>query len=419
MQTDRAAFAWRITVLAFAVFIALCMGIMYTGQWFVFQSRRPLDTRLIVSRGTVGLVAPNTQDPIAITDRRSTLSDGTRVQTDATSQATLLFIDQRTGETIASMVIFRDSRFTIQSKSGPRFGITNGDYLISLEDLNGRFEITSNHSDVQQAFRMTLNSSEVQVSLLRHGQYLLNFSAQETKLTTRSGLATVIDNETGEDQTIKSNERGLVRPGASIDLFDAEYSLVLNSGFERDYESDWLFYNDRLPPGTISNVVFDGQTAAVIDRSQERFTQPVQDHGETGLVQPLDLDVSSFGYLEFRATFYVEEQSLSTCGIQASECPMMVRFLYLDQEGVENVFIHGFYAFTDPGVQYPLACASCRIEHARINGQSWYTYESGNIMALWPEEQLPVKILQVSFYASGWAYKVYVSEIDLLAAESP
>ncbi|HQA68852.1 MAG TPA: hypothetical protein PK801_11045, partial [Aggregatilineales bacterium] len=116
-----------------------------------------------------------------------------------------------------------------------------------------------------------------------------------------------------------------------------------------------------------------------------------------------------------RGTFYVDEQSLSTCGQLGSECPMMMRMTYIDEQGVEREYIQGFYAYHDPSLDYPLTCDSCRAEHERISLQSWYTFRSGNLLTVLPAEQKPAIIQQVRFYASGHAYRVYVSEIELLA----
>jgi hypothetical protein len=205
--------------------------------------------------------------------------------------------------------------------------------------------------------------------------------------------------------------------GDELRALEAERNLIMNSDFAQDFETGWDFYNDREPPGTAYNAVFDGRPVAVIDRSQENWPNLRLGHGETGLVQFLDTDISDHDYLELRATFYVQEQSLSTCGVAGSECPMMVRMVYDDINGTEQVYIHGFYANHDPAQGWPLACATCRTDHERIALNSWYTFESGNLMALLPSELRPARVRQVSFYASGHAYKIYVSEIALLVAE--
>jgi hypothetical protein len=130
----------------------------------------------------------------------------------------------------------------------------------------------------------------------------------------------------------------------------------------------------------------------------------------------MTLDVSDFDYIELRAAFYVEEQSLVRCGDEASECPIMLHLKYIDTSGVPREFYHGFYANDVPGSPMPFSCASCRSDHERISPDTWFTYESGNLFSLFPAEQKPRLITQLSFYSSGHAYKIYVSEMNLLGS---
>ena len=198
---------------------------------------------------------------------------------------------------------------------------------------------------------------------------------------------------------------------------EADKSLLVNPDFHENYNIGWKFYNDRDPPGEVYNAIFDGRSVVVIDRSQSHWPDLRLDHAETGLVQSIKVDVSTASNLELRATFYLDEQSLSTCGVAGSECPMTLHVKYIDPTGAEQVFIHGFYAAHDPSLGWPTTCLSCRTEHDRISAGTWYTYESGNLFSLFPANQRPERITEVSFYSSGHAYKIYVSELNLFASE--
>jgi hypothetical protein len=185
--------------------------------------------------------------------------------------------------------------------------------------------------------------------------------------------------------------------------------------FTEIYSAGWNAYIDGDPAGNISSGIFQGRQVVTIDRGQERWPDLVLGHGETRLIQVVNADVSNYNSLEIQASFYVQEQSLSTCGEQGSECPLMIRVVYLDSGGVEQVYIHGFYAYLDQGRGWPPLCDTCRSEHERIRMQSWYTY-SDNLFALLPPEQRPQFIKEISFYASGHAYIIHVAQIDLVGA---
>jgi hypothetical protein len=193
--------------------------------------------------------------------------------------------------------------------------------------------------------------------------------------------------------------------------------LVANSDFSQDHQAVWEAYYIDEPVGAVQNTTFDGRRVMVLDRSQNNWPDQTLGHGELGVAQIVDANVNPYNSLELRTTFYVEEQSLALCGEKGSECPLMIRIIYRDVSGTEQVYIHGFYAQPDNSQTYPLLCDTCRSEHERINLKSWYTF-SKNLLVLLPAEQRPTHIKEIRFYASGWAFKVYVSEMSLVGVES-
>ncbi len=408
--------AWHILLSAFFIFLVLCGGTVYGIQWFIFQSTVNLSAELTVARGTPRVILPNTDQPIAVTDRLVDLGNNFVVLTDSTSQATLVLSDPRTEKPVASLTLFRDSEAKLVEARAPRFGLNTMPYRIQVESSTGHSEILILQNDRRGAI-LDLLSPQAASRITGHGQYIFDVSDQETRVTTRSGHAVVTKRDTGGKLTLTDNYRTIVDGDGPLALLDAEQSLAINNTFTESRDIGWSFYNDREPPGSAYNTVFGGRSVVAVDRSQTKYPNQNLGHGETGLVQFLDVDVSQYSYLEIRAAFYIDEQSLSTCGVAGSECPLMIQMVYLDLEGQEWTFIHGFYAEHDPALAYPVTCATCRFEHERLNLQSWYTYESGNIMAILPAEQQPVLVKKISFYASGHAYKVYVSEMSLLASE--
>jgi hypothetical protein len=196
-----------------------------------------------------------------------------------------------------------------------------------------------------------------------------------------------------------------------------EISLIENPGFDEEPPlAGWLFYNDRFPSGGYELIRLEGRTAAGISRSQADFPGVQLSHAETGFVQRLTAYVEDYSLLELRANFKIEEQSLPHCGEQGSECPLMLHLRYMDTQGITRDWYQGFYAVDDPTLGYPDTCLACRRAHQQVQMHRWSIYESGNLFDLLPADQRPARIIEVSFYASGWAYVVYVSEFNLIAA---
>ncbi len=411
--------AWQILIAAFSAFVLLCGATVYALQWFFFQSTVSLDATLYVARGTVKVTVPNTLEPLAVSGQRTDLETGTTIQTDATSQAVVVFFDPGTNQPLGSLVIFRDSQIEITAMSAPRFGFNPAPYHIQVTGKppgRGQLLIFASQEHPIDIEMITAQSIS---SMSKPGLYSFDVTDQRTHVTVSEGEAVVSARTDNQPVKLKSGNRVSVdETGETVTVLADETSLITNNDFSRPYSVGWKAYNQGDPAGSVYNSRVDGRDAVVIDRSQERWPNLILNHGETGLVQTLDSDVSQFNSLEMRVTLYVDEQNLSTCGVVGSECPLMFRLEYVDPGGVDRVYIHGFYAYDDRNLNYPFLCDTCRAEHDRINLRNWYTY-SENLITLLPSEQRPIQIKQLSLYASGHAYKVYISEADLLGVKQP
>ncbi len=418
MRHDSSKLAWQVLLTAFSVFLVLLLAASYFAYWFVFQSRVPLSVDLSASRGTASINLPNTDNAIAVTNTRTNVENGVVIVTDSTSQALIEFYDSvGSTEPIGAITVFRDSEVTFHEMTRPRFNLNQSRHEIHAEIIRGQVEF-QHFGGASRDTRLLVDTMYGSISAREPGIYLIDVNRTNTELMVTEGQARVWRPEARTFVRVRAQEMvSISDTNQIIEVVNAPSALLENSNILAGLEDDWLFYNDREPPGSAEATTFQGRDAILIDRSSEKYPQEVLDHGETGLVQNLNVSVEDYSYLGMRATFYVEEQSLSTCGSLASECPMMIRFTYLDEKDNEQVFIHGFYAEHDPSLGFPLACASCQSEHERINAETWYTYDSGNLITAWPEERLPKTITQVSFYASGHAYKVYISNLDLIALE--
>lgn len=418
IRTSPETLAWRILVAAFAVFLLLCSAAVYAAQWYLFRSTVGMVVEVSAARGTVSVTPPDSDLSFSVTDRRSEVEPWTVISTDETSQATLTFTDPRTKRPVASVVAFRDSEIALVFAQAPRFGLNRTPYRIQIESHSGSVDVLV-LEDLPREVAFEILSPEAFVRITDRGQYTLDVLEANTRMSVFDGEALVVGRDSGRSVTLADGERTTIgaAQSESLEIGQAEVALTTNYDFRQLFDEGWNFYNDREPPGTARNVIIDGRSAVMIDRSQSNWPNILLTgrHGETGLVQFLDTDVRGYSFLEVRVTFYVEEQSLSTCGTQGSECALMVKMKYLNPQEQPQEFIHGFYAFHDPSADYPTTCQTCRSDHERINIRNWYTYESGNLITQAPAQR-PVHITELSVYASGWAYRIYVSEIVVRAS---
>jgi hypothetical protein len=181
---------------------------------------------------------------------------------------------------------------------------------------------------------------------------------------------------------------------------------------------DWVFNDNSSPAGKAIADMLDGRPVLRFLRDNDATS-----HGETGCLRSWSREgqnVESFNYLSLRATFKINYQSLSACGQDGSECPLMLIVEYRDKHDVNRRWIHGFYYFVDPDRNFPLQCNSCLQVHEQINEKTWFTYDSGNLLNLLANpdqlaEERPVSIIDVQFKSSGHQYDVTVGDVSLFA----
>ncbi|MEL6271259.1 MAG: hypothetical protein AAFR22_15735, partial [Chloroflexota bacterium] len=305
-------------------------------------------------------------------------------------------------------------------------------YQVVLRANQGTFDIYIPDA-LPRETSLTLNLPYgVVVDVSESGQYTLSVTEEQIEINTRSGRAAILPVERSQARSIATGQIGVYSVGSGRATVRNEHQeLIPNNIFTSqpvDFEPvedgasvtfDLWNCTDRtqtVTPGALEWVRFQGRLALHIVRTG------TQAHGETGCIQPLGdsaqsgSPVDGYTNLTLRSTFYIEDQSLSGCGVAGSECPLMLLIDYIDTEGDRNKWFQGFYARVDPLSEYPTRCnsAGCE-EHKAINGGAWYVYESGNLLNSLPADRQPQSILNVQFYASGHEYDVYISELSLLA----
>jgi hypothetical protein len=258
------------------------------------------------------------------------------------------------------------------------------------------------------------------------GRYNIQVSDTAVHLTNRRGQAVLIAADRSATQSISEGQKGVLDIDTnSITLVPVLIDLVTNSDLQ-PFAPDsgagvglvgWSCTNgppNNLPSGEYRPAVApDGRHALRLVRGAGADT-----NGYTKCEQTLGpansgVDVSNYDHLSLQTTFFVHYQSLSRCGQQGSECPLMVRVYFSD--GVNDwLWEHGLYARDDPGTTYPLRCSGCIDNHIRIYDNVWYTYTSANLLTIYADRR-PTVITGIEFLSEGHQYDVYVDEVSLLA----
>jgi hypothetical protein len=420
MRSNPERLAWGVLLAAASVFCALCVSTGVFLRWFIFESSVQLEVELSVSRNTVGVSVEGRAEE---TERgRRLLVERATLTTDSTSQAFLIFRDSYSNRVLATLTLFHDSVITIHNTGRPRFETSASPYTVEIIGERGRGDVLI-ATDLGRDIRFgVLAAYDTTVDLDQSGHYTIALGGDHAGVTTHAGQAVLGLRASGLTETVSQGYSGIAPgpdPDHPIGIVPAGQDLLINSGFEfydppgEDLPSSWGCYNDQEeldePHGQSTRETSDGRAVLRIRRVGEGLN-----HAETGCRQLFDLDLAAYSYLELRATMYMGFQDISTCGIAGSECPVMLRIVYVDGEGELREWIHGFYSLYTIS-EWPITCPSCRQDHERINGHTWYTYESGNLVNILPPETKMHSLVEVRFYASGHAYDVMLDEVSLIA----
>lgn len=426
---NRQHLAWGVMLIAFSIFCTIAALTVIGVHYFIFQSTIPIQAQVQVSRGTAILIGSDLFEN-GVRDTRD-VGTSSVVTTDAQSQAVVTFRDRYSDNgLIASVILKNGASFGARQFVRPRFDWSLEPYWIHLTNIQGELDIEI--PDVAaRATVMTIDTtSGTSVRLNGAGRYSINVTSSQMEVFNYLGDVLVITPDHGTYPIPRAQGGNIQLADTSnfryspapvnllgLDGFTTANVVGIDPNAQISSSLVWRCDNrqNELPVGRFSLVTEDGRPAIQLFRGEE-----ANSHGETNCVmQPAGargvLDVSGYDYLSLRATFKIRPHTLSACGGQGSECPLMLRLDYYPADGTQPTWwIHGFYASYNPDTPYPFSCDTCSERHEFINPDRWYTYDSGDLMTTLTSDKIPAGLLSLRFYASGHQYDVFVSEVELL-----
>lgn len=421
--------AWAVMLGAFLLFCALCFITVYGGYLFLFQSTVPMTTIAQASRGSIGIMGLDLREDVERGSRLLPLGSIVR-SNDMESQGVMVVRDAYVdGQFIASMTLMGDAAASLRTAVRPRFEWAGLPYTIEVTRATGRIEVLVADNLLRKLEFVLITDQRARILLTESGRYLIDIGSSSISVESNGGTALIYGPDKTFGYSITSGSGSIY--SISNDDLRAQPpvdELLVNSDFN-DYTiatslSDiisvpigWACSHTVNPPRDLFTVEpSDGRNTFRMSRGNEATTS-----GETGCTQGLApgsawQDISNYDYLAFTASIYIDYQSLGGCGVKGSECPLMVRINYINENGNRGEIVYGFYAMqAQPDQRYPVTCESCTIPHVRIQEKTWYVFESGNILAGFTPDSRPVAISRVRFYSSGHEYEVRVGHIELVA----
>ncbi|MGI9147472.1 MAG: hypothetical protein ACR2IK_13105 [Chloroflexota bacterium] len=385
--------AWLILWVAFATFCALVFAVVKFGLDYVSTAEVDQGARVTASRGPVVVNLPGSSD-MTLLGSRSELGVGTMVALDRTSVATV------------DLQFFDDSKINVLGGASIELTRMEIGRFINQHSL----VLSQTSGPIRYA---TGGSMEVQVpggsvQLAPHGDYTVWIEGDLTHVLVYAGQARVSASgaavSVDEGHLADIDAQGQVHPPV-----DRQVPLLNNSDF-RLHDQSWTAWDKPNIPGLDVN----GQrfwVAGPPDVSPESTALRVVrvsrsgEHGETGLRQKLDRDVSGFRHLWLRAWARVDYADLSGGGTLGSEYPMMLQMKYEGPvDGSQNPWSIGLYYATDRPVPEGVASRVPQGEWQQIQVDLMNTEAS----------DVPYRLLEFAVMGQGHSYDARIANISLV-----
>ncbi len=414
----REQLAWLVLLGSFTLFLSIAIATPLLIRAYLQNSTRPLLLLAQSNQGTVSIDNVNSPPRAALPgEAGQAVSQRETVLTDATASGLLLVFAAEGGDVLARLQLYGSTAVYINAATTPRFRLSDRPQELTVELLNGRLRIVVTE-EKERPLLLTINTPHGTAVLRQPGEYSFLVQPQATQVTVQEGSAEV----RGQNRllTLEAMQRAeIAADSPPVGPLSPERNLLQNGSFNelwaRWTRLSWNVERIEQPAGDIEIAEILGENGLQVVRNGEG-------HADVGVRQVIDQDVTDVESLLLEIDFRIVSQSLGVCGMVGSECPLILRIEYDDQNGNPQVWQQGFYAvgaITPDGP--PDVCVSCpppRFTHVQAPLGQLFFYRADLIAEL---QRMgfgaPRRIKNISIIASGHSFAVEVLDITLLASE--
>ncbi len=411
--------AWTILILAFTLCLTLSAGVPLGIRWFILNNTRPLKVLLQLRNGSVTYWAPRSNTPVLINEN-SEIDLGSRISLTENADVLLLFfLPDEPDSPIITAQLYGQTDLSITSAQTPRFAASALQNKVRLA-LNRVSNMQVSVTDNSRATQLQTQTPQG-VIFMDEGAFKFTVTQAQTDFSVKTGQASIPDPVSGDNLGLTTLQRIQLTPSGLGDISIGERDILRgrNGNFDLPLEDYWTIYTDRAFSEEANGTVRQTQPGDGVNHIL--FSRVGLSHAVTGISQQIDLDIRGVTSLRVRTRVRIDTQTLPGCGSLGTECPIIVRLEFVEQEtGAVHEWLQGFYAISDPNVD-EVFCQPCawKAQHEQVAGLGvWYDYESPDLLPLIRAQGIePVAIHMVEIYASGHTYGSAVDDIAILIGE--
>ena len=411
----RQRMAWAILISSFFICVVISIAIPVTINAVLQNATQDLLTAIQANQGTVGIDDESgLRRAVIAGDTAEIVEPNTSILTDATATAIMMMSTPVEETLLTRLNIGSNTTLRINRATAPRFGWSDNEQLIDLDLESGRVRLTMLESE-ERPTAVRLATPQGEIIIREPGQYSVVVTNEATQVAVQEGAVGVSANDS--TLILSSHERAEIPTGATPQgPLDPQRSLIqngdFNQGFDHWSEYTWKVELADQPSGKTEIKDIDGEPTL-------HFERVGVGHADARVLQSINTNVIDYESLRLLLTLRVLEQSLGVCGIQGSECPLFLRIDYVDENGTNQIWQHGFYATgviddnTTPG-----ACVSCAViqsNHEQVPQGQDYFFEVDLREELAQQGALPPRSIEsISIIASGHSFATQVIDVALM-----
>jgi hypothetical protein len=398
--------AWIVLLSSFTVFLILLIAIPWAMRYSLQYAQRPETAAIEPTQGTLLLYPPGAVEPIAITELRRDVPEGsTIVAGEGPTQATIRLLSGRTPEQArGSVQLYSGTRLVVEQMRSPLFEMSGEPYQVRLRLEEGQMRVFT-ESGEERPLQADIVTPHGNIELAT-GSYQVAVTPAQTDITVSAGEAQLVQ-RAGEQLSVTPGLRAWMTADATADAaVSASQNLLRNGNFTEPMRDTWESYviAQNVTPGKVTIMERDGRRVAYFARQGEDNVPT-----EVGIRQVIGKDVNVYDKLELQVDVKLLFQSLPGAGYLSSEYPLRVEITYTDIYGKEGLtWGHGFYYRDPDNPNWQI------VGGEKISPFNWYTYRSPNLMEVLKDTR-PARIDSIRIYSSGWNYQSMVSEVFLTA----
>lgn len=417
----RQRLAWVSLLGGFIAFLLIAVSVPLLIRAYLQNSTLFLTVLAQSNQGILSIDDPMTPPRAALPGEAPQVVEPPGVVlTDASASGLLLISPPEGQEVLARVQLYGGSILQVTEAQTPRFALSDQPRTFVAMLSSGRVRLVV-ASGGERPFLVNINTPHGLISVREPGEYSIVVNGEITQVFVQQQGSLDVHAQ-GQTLTLNSAERAEIALNTPpLGPLPPARDLLQNGSFSERWSRwvalAWTIERADQPAGEMNIAEILGENGLQIVRRGEG-------HADVGVRQVINQDVTDFKSLLLEVDLRILDQSLAVCGTVGSECPIILRIEFDDNNGNPQVWQQGFYATGEIVPDGPPdVCVSCpppRFEHVQAPLEQLFFFRADLISELQRKGfNPPRRIKNLSILASGHSFGVEILGVALLASELP